>query len=124
LDILRNLFGGVTSTIFRLIVVFGTMAAIYFFAIKPALDTTEEISRSISNPIQQAQQQIDTALQQQGVNPGDGNIPNTTQITRTLSGLTPAQAEALTECLQRAGSDLGFINDCFDRFERQNRQQP
>src|SRR4051794_3002826 len=41
MDILRNLFGSLTSGIIRLLVTVGILAAAYFFLVKPVLNTTD-----------------------------------------------------------------------------------
>src|SRR5215204_2324553 len=56
MDILRNLFGKVTSGIIRLLVTVGILAAAYFFIVKPILDTTENVSNSVNDSIQSANQ--------------------------------------------------------------------
>ena len=54
MDILRNLFGNVTSGIIRLLVTVGILAATYFFIVKPVLDTTENVSDTVNSSIQSA----------------------------------------------------------------------
>jgi hypothetical protein len=41
MDILRNLFGSLTSGVIRLLVAVGILAAAYFFIVKPVLKTTD-----------------------------------------------------------------------------------
>src|SRR5215204_2504201 len=54
MDILRNLFGKVTSGIIRLLVTVGILAAAYFFIVKPVLDTTETLSSETNDSIQRS----------------------------------------------------------------------
>jgi hypothetical protein len=42
MDILRNLFGNLTSGIIRLLVAVGILAAAYLFIVKPVLKTTDK----------------------------------------------------------------------------------
>src|ERR1044072_1591156 len=42
MDLLRNLFGNLTSGIIRLLVTVGILAAAYFFIVKPVLKTTSD----------------------------------------------------------------------------------
>jgi hypothetical protein len=42
MDILRNLFGNLTSGIIRLLVTVGIIAAVGYFLVKPALDTANK----------------------------------------------------------------------------------
>ena len=46
MDILRNLFGNVTSGIIRLAVAAGILFCAYLFIVKPVLDTTDEAFHS------------------------------------------------------------------------------
>ena len=46
MDILRNLFGNLTSGIIRLLVTVGILAAAYFFIVKPVLKTTDNAIKS------------------------------------------------------------------------------
>jgi hypothetical protein len=61
MEVLRNLFGSLTSGIIRLAVTVGVLAAVYFFLLRPVLDTTnhaldqsskigDEIRRSFQGP--------------------------------------------------------------------------
>jgi hypothetical protein len=126
MDFLKSVGGMFTSSVFRLAVTVGTLAAIYFFLVKPILDTTNETIDRFSKPInesialsqkqlRQAQRQIQRNVRQENVPPQ--RAPGQIRITRTLSGLTPRQAKRLTRCIQRAQGVQGF-NRCFDRFSR------
>ena len=130
MDVLRNLFGNLSAGIIRLAVVVGILAAVYFFAIRPVLDTTEDITnrafdrsdeisnsiqRSINRSINQTNRQVQRQFGKAGVPPP---VPTQTQITRTVRNLTPAQARRLNRCLQRAAGRLPAFNRCFDRFSR------
>ena len=54
MEVLRNLFGNVTAGIIRLLVTLGILAGVYFFVVRPALDTTEKISHEVNGNIQQS----------------------------------------------------------------------
>ena len=57
MDILRNLFGNLTSGIIRLLVTVGILAAVYFFIVKPVLNTTEDISHEVNANVQKSFEQ-------------------------------------------------------------------
>jgi len=119
LDTLRNLFGNAAATILRLALVAGTIILISIFIVKPALETTEQISRDVtesstnfSNSIQQQiQQSVPNTVPQQ-------RLPSQIQITRTIRGLTAQEAQQFSQCLQRARGRIPAINRCFRRFSR------
>ena len=69
MDILRNLFGSLTSGIIRLLVTVGILAAAYFFIVKPVLKTTD-------NAIDGANQSFEKSF---GMNGAD-----VTDISRTI----------------------------------------
>ena len=134
MDVLRNLFGNLTSGIIRLLVTVGILAAVYFFAIRPVLDTTNhaidsanesfaksfgptsDVQRNIQQAVRQANRQIAQANRQ--VARATRDVPRTTTVRRTLRGLTPGEARRLNRCLRRAGSNLRAFNACFDRFSK------
>jgi hypothetical protein len=131
MDFLRSLFGSLTSSVLRLAVTVGTLAAVYFFILKPILDTTNETVDKFSQPLNQSlqlsQQQFQQAQRQirQGANQADvpqQQAPGQVQITRTLSGLTPRQARKLTRCIQRNQGSVSGFNRCFDRAQRKARR--
>jgi hypothetical protein len=55
MDILRNLFGALTSGIIRLLVTVGILVAVYFLILRPVLDTTGEA-------IKEANKSLETTL--------------------------------------------------------------
>jgi hypothetical protein len=137
MDFLKSIAGMFASSVMRLAVAVGIIAAIYFFAIRPVLDTTNkaldtangfqlqdgsaggDLSRQIQRTINQTNRQIRRQLRQSG---RQSNVaqraPGQVQITRTFHGLTPRQARRLTRCVQRAQPQLARVNRCFDRFAR------
>ena len=137
MDFLKSIVGMFTSSVLRLAVAVGVIVAIYFFAIRPILDTTNKaldtannfqlqngsagtgLSREIQRTINQTNRQIRRQLRQSG---RQANLaqqaPGTVQITRTFHGLTPRQARRLTNCVNRAQGQLQRVNRCFDRFAR------
>ena len=137
MDFLKSIAGMFTSSVLRLAVAVGVIAAIYFFAIRPVLDTTNkaldsantfqlqsggaggDLSQDIRRTINQTNRQIQRQLRQSG---RQANLaqqaPGTVQIKRTFHGLTPRQARRLTRCVNRAQGQLRRINRCFDRFAR------
>ena len=52
MDVLRNLFGNLSAGIIRLLVTVGILAAVYFFIVRPTLDTTEKISHEVNVNVQ------------------------------------------------------------------------
>ena len=82
MDILRNLFGNLTSGIIRLLVTVGILAAAYFFIVKPVLKTTD-------NAIDSANQSFEKSF---GVHGTD--ITDISRRSRTSTGRSSARSAA------------------------------
>jgi hypothetical protein len=87
-----------------LIVTVGTLAAIYFFVIKPISDTTSDTVKSFApvfESVQDAQKQAAEAQQ----------AANEAAKTSGNPG-SKKQAKDLNSCLSKAGSDVNRITNC------------
>jgi predicted PurR-regulated permease PerM len=116
MDVLRNLFGNVTAGIIRLLVTVGIIAAVGFFLVKPALETTRDISRETNQSIQ-------NGFQNTGVNDISGQIKDVNrqvqrEIRRSLrTSKQQGDAGKLINCIQRANQDVNKIQRCSERFQ-------
>lgn len=116
MDVLRNLFGHLSAGIIRLLVTVGILAAVYFFLVRPALDTTENISRETNQSIQKS-------FQNTGLNDISGQIEDVNrqvQIEIKKSYRTSKQqgdADKLIRCIQRAHHNVNKIQRCSERFQ-------
>jgi hypothetical protein len=54
MEFLTNLFGNLTSGIIRLAVTVGILAAVYFFIVRPVLDTTNHAVDSANEQIEKS----------------------------------------------------------------------
>ncbi len=104
MDLLRNLFGNVTSGIIRLAVFAGILLRLYFLIIKPVLKTTTDAIHS------SGLDQIDKSLDGVGV-----EIKR--EVHRTFEGASPGgQRKKLVHCVQRAEGNAHRIERCTRRF--------
>lgn len=117
MDILRNLFGSLSSGIIRLAVTVGILAAVYFFLVKPVLQTTNKAIDSANKSFEQS------------FGPDGANV---TDVTKTLEEVdkqvqrqvhrafdtAPSNGDAkkLVRCIQRAGGDVGRIERCAKKY--------
>jgi hypothetical protein len=104
-DLLRNLFGNLTSGIIRLAVTGGVLFLCYLFIVKPVLKTTDDaihetgfdqIGKSIEGVSRQIKRQVHRSFEvtkQRGANP-----------------------QKLVHCIQRASGDVQRIQRCTRRF--------
>jgi len=104
-DILRNLFGNLTSGIIRLAVGAGILFCAYLFIVKPVLNTTEEAFHS-------------SGLDQIGKTLNTVNVQVQRQIRRSFK-LTRSQGgnpQRLIHCIKHARQDVERIERCTRRF--------
>lgn len=115
MDILRNLFGNLSAGIIRLLVTVGILAAVYFFIVKPTLDTTGDISRETNQSIQKS-------FQNANLNDISGQIEDVNrqvqrEIKKSVRTSKPQNADKLIRCIQRAHQNVNKIQRCSERFQ-------
>jgi hypothetical protein len=116
MDLLRNLFGNVTAGIIRLLVTVGILAAVYFFVVKPTLETTKDISREANSNIQKGFEQADMG----DINKTIDNVNRQVQreIKKSLrASKRQGDADKLIRCIQRAHQNVNRIQRCSERFQ-------
>ncbi len=92
-------------SLIRLIVTVGILAAVYFFMIRPILDTTNDTIDKAFDSFGGVESSIDNAFEDAGsVNP-----PN-------LSGACKTDAERVLACVQRVQPDTTKMQRCAERF--------
>ncbi|MGC1165364.1 MAG: hypothetical protein WA862_04585 [Solirubrobacterales bacterium] len=117
MDILRNLFGSLTSGIIRLLVTVGILAAAYFFIVKPVLSTTDKA-------IDSANQSFEKSFGVKGANLTDisGTIEDVNrrvrrEIRRSFhAAKKEGDPKRLVKCVQRARGDVHRIQRCTVKF--------
>ena len=115
MDVLRNLFGNLSAGIIRLLVTVGILAAVYFFLVRPALDTTENISRETNQSIQKS-------FQNSGFNDISGQIEDVNrqveiEIKKSFRTSNQGEADKLIRCIKRARQNVNKIQRCSERFQ-------
>jgi hypothetical protein len=104
-DLLRNLFGNVTSGIIRLAVTAGVLLLVYLFIVKPVLNSTNDAIKSSGFD------QIGKSLQ--GLGPAIKHEVNQTLRMTKRHGANP---QRLVHCVQRANGNVQRIQRCTRRF--------
>jgi Tfp pilus assembly protein PilO len=116
MDVLRNLFGNLTAGIIRLLVTVGILAAVYFFLVKPALQTSEKISHEVNVNVQKGFQQADLGEINKTID--DVNHQVQREIKKSLrQSRQQGSADELIACIQRAHQNVNKIQRCSDRFQ-------
>lgn len=86
-------------SLIRLIVTVAILAAVYFFLVRPILDTTNTAFEGISDS-------VNNAFDDAGIDP-----PN-------LSGVGKTDAERVLACVERVQPDAARMQKCAERFTR------
>jgi hypothetical protein len=113
MEVLRNLFGNVTAGIIRLLVTVGILAGVYFFVIRPVLDTTEKVSHEVNVNVQQSIKEAHI-----GKTIDQVNRQVQREIKRSIRHApSHSAADKLLRCIQRAHRDVHKIERCNDRYQ-------
>ncbi len=102
--------GTIISPIIKIVTTVAILAAVYFFFVKPTLDTVENTTAQFSpqldqideidNLVPDVQKDIDKALKQ----------------AQRQSGSTSSQVDKLFDCINDAGTNVNKINTCNAKF--------
>ncbi len=117
MDILRNIFGTLTSGVIRLLVSVGILAAAYFFIVKPVLNTT-------GDAIDNANKSFEKSFGTQGTDLTDisGTIEDVNrkiqrEIRRSFhTAKKDGNPKRLVKCIERAHGDGHRIQRCTVKF--------
>jgi hypothetical protein len=117
MEFLTQLFGNLTSGIIRLGVTVGIIAAIYFFLLRPVLDTT-------NHAVDQANQSFEKSFQGSGVDVDqinktieDVNRQVQIEVKRSFHlANVHGNPEKLLHCVQRADGNVHRIERCTRRY--------
>jgi hypothetical protein len=115
MEVLRNLFGSLTSGIIRLAVTVGILAAVYFFIVRPVLDTTEKT-------IHETNQAFEHSFEHSGLDKINKTLEGVNhqvqvQIHRSFrTAKVNGNPTKLIKCIKRADQDVTKIERCTRKF--------
>lgn len=93
----------------------GILAAVYFFVVKPTLETTEKISHEVNGNIQKGFEQTD--LSQINKTIDDVNRRVQREVRKSLrTSPNTKHADKLVRCIQRANQDVHKIQRCSEKY--------
>jgi Tfp pilus assembly protein PilO len=115
MDVLRNLFGNVTAGIIRLLVTVGILAAVYFFVVKPTLETTKDISHEVNANVQRGFEQADLSEINKTIDDVNRRVQREVKKSLRQSPNTRS-ADKLVRCIQRAHQDVHKIQHCSEKY--------
>jgi hypothetical protein len=105
MDVLRNLFGNLTSGVIRLAVAAGILFCAYLFIVKPVLKTTDDaIQGSGLNQLGKSLQHLGPQIERQ--------VKRTFRVTKAQGG----NPQRLVGCVKRAHQNVEKIERCTRRF--------
>lgn len=105
MDLLRNLFGNVTSGIIRLAVTAGVLFLCYLFIVKPVLKTTNDAIKSTGlDQIGKSLEGVSTQIKRE--------VHHSFEVTKKRG----ANPQKLVHCVQRANGNVRRIQRCTRRF--------
>jgi hypothetical protein len=108
--------GTVINPIIKIVTTVIILGAVYLFFVKPALDTTEDITENVTGAFpnsNELQQQIQESFQ---------GVPNSAQLQKQIqqsfksSGSGKINTDKLLECVQNANQDVAKLQRCTKRF--------
>lgn len=102
-----DFLGNIGLRLMGLLVTVGTLAAVYFFIVKPATDTANNAFDSISEPLKQAEEQAAQAQQQLKQNANDGGAGSKSDLNHLAR---------LQRCVQKAHQNVSRLEHCTQRF--------
>jgi hypothetical protein len=105
MDLLRNLFGNLTSGIIRLAVAAGVLFLCYLFIVKPVLNKTDEAFRSTGlDQVGKSIEGVSKEIRRQ--------VHRSFETTKKHGG----NPQKLVHCVQSANGDVKRIERCTRRF--------
>ena len=116
MDILRNLFGNLTSGIIRLVVTVGILAAAYFFIVKPVLKSDRQ--RDQQRPTAPSNKSFESSgLDDVSKSIEDVNRQVQIQVERSFhTAKRNGNPKKLVHCIERAHGNVHRIQRCTVRF--------
>ena len=88
------------------------LAAIYFFMVRPILDTTEDISGGVLNSVNKGLDQAAKEQKQANQAEKQAQHQGAQSFEIQANDVTPKQADKLLKCVQSANGDVTKIQAC------------
>ena len=105
--------GTLVTAVVRIVVLAATLALVYYFVIRPVLDTTETVSNGINENVQRSLDQANDAFKQSNMNFGPQQHK---QLTDDIKNVPTNRLPRLNRCIAAAGADLDRIERCAARL--------
>lgn len=105
--------GTILNPILKIVTTVAILAAVYFFLVKPTLNTTERLAAPALDAVQEAQQQFDQAFD---------DVPDAAALQNQINDaigdgtIDTSKTDKLLKCVQRANQNVTKIQVCTNRF--------
>jgi type II secretory pathway component PulM len=106
--------GTIISPIIKIVTTVAILAAVYFFFVKPALDTTETISNNVNKSISRSFDNFDNFTPD--VQKSVREAQKLQEKAAQSSSAQVADAQKLLDCITDANNDVNKINACNAKF--------
>jgi hypothetical protein len=117
MDILRNLFGNLTSGIIRLLVAVGIIAAVGYFLLRPALDTANKSIDGFNKSFEKSLGTTGTNVTDISKTIEDVNKQVQREIRMSLKAAKHGgNPKRLVKCIERANGNVHKIQRCTVKF--------
>jgi F0F1-type ATP synthase membrane subunit b/b' len=108
--------GTLLTAVVRIAVLAATLALVYYFVIRPVLETTETVSSGITTNIQDSLDQANEAFDDTGLK------FNQARISKRIRAMNTSQQARFARCTQKVNQldpsrRIAGLNRCLDRFD-------
>jgi F0F1-type ATP synthase membrane subunit b/b' len=104
--------GTFLNPLLKVVTTIAILAAVYFFLVRPILDTTEDISGGITHSVNKGLNQAAKAQKQAEQAEQQAQQQGAQSFQIQASGLSLKQANRIQQCVQSAGQDVNALQAC------------
>jgi len=104
--------GTFLNPLLKVVTTIAVLAAIYFFLVRPILDTTESISGQITNTVNRGLDQTEKAQKQAQQAEKQAQQQGAQSFEIQAGGLSLEQANRIQQCVENAGQDVDALQAC------------
>ena len=104
--------GTFLNPLIKVVTTVAILAAIYFFMVRPILDTTEDISGGVLESVNQGLEQSAKAQRQARRAEKQAQQQGAQSFEIEANDVSQKQADKLLDCVQDAGGDVAKIQAC------------
>lgn len=101
--------GTIINPIIKVVTTVIILGAVYLFFVKPALDTTEDITKNVTGAFPDSSEILE------GI-PDSSELQQQIQDSLDASGGGGVNADKLLRCVQNANQDVAKIQRCANRY--------